>query len=162
MKIQRQIAIHSWDEATASLAVNYLKSRAFTNAQAVPTNGGMVVSATRGSWLGNLASFDMTKLRAKIRVAGETSGTVTIDLDVNTFAQQITQWNLAVWRLELIELQRVLTGLGCIEEVWNRFNFDYRAAATGWALTATIAGQQLPQAWVTELAELEDIPAFYP
>ena len=76
--LRREFLIHSWDEATIALAINYLSSRNFVNVQVSTTSTGAVVTAKRGNWLGNLLSFDMTKLLTKMRLTGETTGKLVL------------------------------------------------------------------------------------
>lgn len=155
MKLVRTLQIGTWDSRTAEQAVEYLKSRGFQDARAATAASGLTVAGTRGSWRGNLTSFDMTKLRARIRLSTTTAGQVTVELDVNTFGQQITEWNKATWRLELAELRRMLLGQGRIDTVWERFAQDRRAASLRWTFTFMVGGQRLPERWETEIQELE-------
>jgi hypothetical protein len=157
IKLQRQFLLSQWNESTAATTVAYLSSRRFADAHLITEAGSdPIVAGSRGSWLGNFTSFDMTKLRAKIRIAGKATGSVRVDLEVNTFGQQITQWNSTIWRLELIELHRVLRGLGRIDDIWSRFDRDYRSAAIRWTFTAMMGGQRLSKEWEAQLLELEE------
>lgn len=155
MKLMRTVPLTTWDDAAAQRAIEYLRTRRFVNARASSSPTGPIVAASRGSWLGNFTSFDMTKLRAEIHLSSAAVRSVEAVLDVTTFGQQITQWNKATWRLELIELDRVLRGLGTIDGVWARFKPDARAAAFKWTLTLMEGGQRLPPDWEAELQELE-------
>jgi hypothetical protein len=159
MTFQRQLVLPCWDVRVSRIALEYVRSRGFSDAEVLPGGRGPIITGKRGSWLGNLTSFDMKKLRAKIRLVGEATGEVRVELAVCTFGQQITQWNRAVWRLELIELRRVLLGLGPIDDVWSRFDRDSRSAAILWTFTAARGGQRLSDAWEAELRELESTTA---
>ena len=156
MKLIRDLRVLTWDNLAVDRAIAYLRDRGFADAQAFEEQTGLVVIGTRGSWLGNLTSFDMTKLRAKIRVFSKAPGCVTFDLDVNTFGQQITQWNIATWRLEIAEFHRVLRGLGHLEDVWLRFRRDTGSAGLRWTLTLMQGGQTLTDSWETEIKKLEE------
>lgn len=155
MKLERQFALAAWDDDAASTVVEYLRSRGFANVEVSSVDGAPLVLARRGSWWGNLTSFDMTKVRAEIRVGGAEAGTVGVELEVQTFAQEITQWNAAVWRLELVELQRVLCGRGRLGDVWSRFNRDRKFASLRWVLSGMTHGKRLSQGWEAELKDLE-------
>lgn len=156
MKLERHLRLPAWNDELAGRAASYLQSRGFSNARLSSSDGVLVVSGNRGSWLGNFTSFDMTQLLAKVRVAGIATGNVDVELNVNTFGQQITQWNIAVWRLELVELHHILTGRGPIDDVWNRFKKDARSAAVRWTFTAMFAGQRLSPEWDQEIRNLEN------
>jgi hypothetical protein len=152
MLIARDLDVPAWDESVARAAATYLRSRGFKNADVSP---GPTVTGTRGSWIGNFTSFDMTRLRARVRLAPRLPGVIAVELDVNTFGQQITDWNRAVWRLEIVELHRVLRGRDPLGDLWGRFHKDARAAARRWAVSFAIAGQRLSEDWNNELHALE-------
>lgn len=116
----------------------------------------LIVAGSRGNWTGNLTSFDMAKLITKIRISSCEVGTILVELDINTFGQQITEWNVAVWRLEILELHRVICGLSHIDNVWKRFGRDARSSYIKWAFTMMIGGQRLSKTWETEISRLEN------
>ena len=159
MRLLRHVSVPSWNSETADLAVRYLRSRGYADARVSDHPYGPVVDGTRGSLLGNLISFDMTKLRAKIKVLLHSPGSVTVDLDVDTTGQQITQWNVATWRIEIAELHSILRGGGLLDDVWRRFRKDYRAANLRWTFTFMLGGQGLSDAWENELSSLEAMPS---
>jgi hypothetical protein len=154
--LQRKYRVDDWAMPIADRCVGYLQGRGFRNAGILPVEGAPVVVGSRGSWLGNLTSFDMTKLRAKIRVASEPDGRLGVDLEISTFAQQVTPWNHAFWRLELVELGRVLLGRERLDDVWRRYAPARRAAVVRWLATMMADRQRLPPAWETELHRLEN------
>jgi hypothetical protein len=158
MKLHRRLVLRRWDEGTAQLGVDYLRSHKFSDARLSAGSFGPVVTGTRGSWLGSLASFDAAKLRTKVQLTGEGLRVVDIGLEVNTFGQWITEWNAAVLRLELVELRRVLIGREPVDEVWARLVPACRAAAIRQVLGAAFgaaAGYELSEAWRAELRALE-------
>lgn len=153
MKLRRRMLLNTWDEESTRVTVEYLKRRGFADAGISGDGTGIVGS--RGSWLGNFTSFDMTKLRAKIQISSTKAGDVRIELDVNTIGQVITRWNVAVWRLELIELRQLLCGLGPIDDIWSRFAKDDRSAAAAFAVSSGLRGHSLVGTWEAELSEFE-------
>jgi hypothetical protein len=153
MKIVRQLKLPIWDYNTAQVVIAYLQIRRFLDAQ---VSSELIVIGSRGNWIGNLTSFDMTKLITKVKISSCTVGTIVVELDVNTFGQQITEWNAAVWRLEMVELHRVICGLSHIDNVWKRFGRDSRLSYVKWAFTLMICGQSLPEIWESEISRLEN------
>lgn len=155
MKLRRRMLLTAWDEESTRVTVEYLKRRGFADARISDKTDAAGVVGSRGSWLGNFTSFDMTKLRAKIQVSSTKAGDARVELDVNTIGQIITQWNVAVWRLELIELRQLLCGLGPIDDIWSRFAKGDRSAVAAFAVTAGFRGHSLVGTWEAELSEFE-------
>ncbi len=153
MKIVRQLKLPIWDDNIAKVAVAYLQSRRFLDAQVSPE---LIIIGSRGNWIGNLTSFDMTKLITTVRISSCEVGTIVVELDINTFGQQITEWNAAVWRLEIVELHRVICGLDRIDNIWKQFGRDASWSYVKWAVTLMIGGQHLPETWETEISSLEN------
>lgn len=156
MQLRRELHVAEWDGRVADACAVYLRERGFRGAEVLLSKGYPVVSGKRGSWWGNFTSFDMRKLRATIVVYPTTFSRVGVDLDINTLGQDITEWNVAFWRLELIELHRVLNGWSRIDDVWERFSKERRTAAVEWSVTATLGGQRLTPAWDAEIRALEN------
>ena len=152
MKVTRDVEVPTWNAEAATAGVDYLRRRGFCNAQLL---ADLLVIGNRGSLWGNLTSFDMTKLRAVIRLSSNRKNHVFAELLVDTFAQQITEWNLATWRLEMAELHRVVCGVGHLEGVWDRFQQESRAAGRAWTKTLGREGAALPEAWEREIRHLE-------
>lgn len=152
MKLRRRLVVSDWSKHSADRAVAYLQERGFIDAR---VSEGLTVTGSRGGWLGNLTAFDMTRLRARIVVSLDASGTLDVLLDVNTFGQAITDWNQAVWRLELIELHRILCGQPRIGDVWERLRASSPWTTFLWMLTRTRKGRRLSPEWETELRNLE-------
>lgn len=155
MKISREFRVPEWNEGVARAAAEYLKSRGFTDARVQPDGARLAVSGSRGSWIGNFTSFDMRKLRGRIRVSGDASGRVGVELHINTLGQQVTEWNRAFWRLELVELCAVTSGRAPIADVWARYSQPRRRSAILWSLTGALFGRRLTPEWVAELDRLE-------
>jgi hypothetical protein len=152
MLISRQLDVHRWDSHAAAVARDYWEQRGFTNAA---VNADLEIIGTRGSWLGNLTSYNMSKLRASIRMSPVGAERIALELDVNTWGQQITQWNHAYWRLEIIEVQRLLRGDGDLSDLWQRFKDDSRRASILWTFTVMLGGQRLSDVWNDTISNLE-------
>ena len=60
-----------------------------------------------------------------------------------------------MWRLELVETQRVLRGASRIDDTWRRFNQAVRSAGIRWTLTLMTGGENLTDSWEREIAEVE-------
>ena len=155
MIIRRQFLASGWNKNTASVVLDYLMSRGFSDAQVEQVSSRLIITGTRGGWIGNLTSFDMSKLRSRIEVVGDASGLVHVDLKVSTFGQQITEWNRAYWRLELVELCSVVLGRGRIADVWARYAGPRRQAAVLWTLFGMFFGRRLSDDWRSEIGQLE-------
>jgi hypothetical protein len=152
MKISRQLEVHRWDQAAAAAALAFWKRRGFKN---VAIDLDLELVGSRGSWFGNLTSFDMSKLKTSLRMSSWKSDRVVVELDVNTFGQHITEWNRAYWRLEIIELHTILICEGDISALWERFRQDSRRASILWAVSSTILGQRLPKDLEATISMLE-------
>jgi hypothetical protein len=152
VKLRRRLVVPDWSEHSANSAVAYLRERGFVDAR---VEEDLTVTGSRGSWLGNVTSFDMRRLRARIVVSADESGSLCVLLDVNTIGQAITEWNQAVWRLELVEVHRVLCGQPRLEDVWERLRDSSRWTSFLWMLTSTGKGTRLSPEWEAELRDLE-------
>lgn len=155
MKISREFRVPDWNDGSARAAAEYLRTRGFADARVQSEGPLLVVSGSRGSWIGNFTSFDMRKLRGRITVSGDGSGRVGVELHINTLGQQVTEWNRAFWRLELVELCAVTSGRAPIAEVWARYSQPRRRSAILWSLTGALFGRRLTPEWVAELDRLE-------
>ena len=78
-----------------------------------------------------------------------------MELDVNSLGQQITQWNRAYWRLEIIEVYRLVQGDADLTEIWRRFEKDSRLASIKWTVSLMILGQRLSKDWEAAISDLE-------
>lgn len=152
MKISRELEVGQWDQPAVSVVLAYWKQRGFTNAT---VDSGMELRGTRGSWLGNLFSYDMSKVRASLKMSPIGQNRINVELHVRTFGQQITQWNRAYWRLEIVEVHHLLLGCGNIPEVWSRFLNDSRQASISWTFSLMKYGQQLTDEWEFAISNLE-------
>lgn len=154
MQLVRHLELPTWDENTTQITVAYLQRQGFSDIKISPK---LEIIGSRGSWIGNFLSFDMTKIIAKVRIFPLGVGIIAVEFDINTFGQYITKWNATTWKLEIIELHRLLCNLGNIDHVWKRFNRDHNMASLWWILTFSIIGKSLPETWETEIQNLENI-----
>src|SRR5262249_3128665 len=139
MKIVRLLDVRCWDQQAGMVALAYWRRRGFTNAEIRP---GLEVVGTRGPWLGNFTPLNMSKVRALLRMRPVEPERIEVELDVNSLGQQVTGWNRAYWRLEMIEVHRLVQGDSDIAEVWRRFEKDARRASILWAFSMMILGQR--------------------
>ena len=149
MKFEETFAV-VWDEHTIERATHYLKERGFTLQRHNHT-----LSGSRGSMVGNMTSFDMTRVMATCRIEPIGNG-IRCTINVDTTGQDITEWNIAVWRMELIELHQRLSGGEDLGNVWRRLKSASSWASFVWAITLGLGGRQLTQQWAEELDAFED------
>ncbi len=152
MKITKQLEVHCWDQDAANKAIAFWNRRGFRNAA---INSNLELVGTRGSWFGNFTSFNMSKLKTSLTMSSPKSDQVVVELDVNTLGQLITEWNLAYWRLEIIELHTILLGEGNISDLWHRFQRNSRRASILWMFSFMTLGQHLPEDLEATISKLE-------
>jgi hypothetical protein len=95
----------------------------------------------------------MTRLLCTLLVAPDELGRLHCYLDVNGLGQDMTEWNLADFKLELLLFRRHLLGLPEPESL-ARFRSESRRAATIWTLTLMAGGRHITPEWQTLLREL--------
>lgn len=76
----------------------------------------------RGSLLGNLFSYNMSKLIATLRIVEKGENEVICELTINTFMQYVTQWNKEYWALELETFESEMNNNGNLEKEWGELN----------------------------------------
>jgi hypothetical protein len=140
IKVHRSFAIPSWDAVFVSRVVDYWRSRGmkFANTR------GPVLEARRGSILGNLFSFDMSKLLTRLTISETSTSHVEAVRDVDSRYQQITEWNHEYWRLELETFESVVLRGDHQEERWRHFLKANRKAAIEWTATLGSKGHDIP------------------
>ncbi|MBI3927464.1 MAG: hypothetical protein HY319_18140 [Armatimonadetes bacterium] len=95
----------AWDSGTQERARAYWASRRFS------TRGeGATLRGWRGAVLGNLLSFDISRLMAELRVAGDAGGWVDCELHVDFDYQEMAPWNLVDFKLEPLLFREHLLG----------------------------------------------------
>ena len=131
----------AWNQDTRQKLISFWAARRFHFHDALDAS----LSATRGHILWNLISFDMSRLRADLKICPLQSDRVSIVLTINTIFQQITQWNQMFWKLEMDTCESFLLRGDLRERDWNKFLKGNRNAAIAWALTVGLGGQRVPQ-----------------
>jgi hypothetical protein len=152
LTVVRQLAVPAWDKLVAEQALAFWSQRGFADAAIQP---GLEIVGSRGSWLGNFTSYDMSRLKTSLCVQPAANDRLHVRLEINTFGQQITEWNRAYWRLELIDFKRFLRGEKDIASLWARFHAGDRRASVKWTLSLGLFGQYLPDDLETEICTLE-------
>jgi hypothetical protein len=141
VKFEKVIDLPVWDEEARRKVISYWSERGVTF---VDTSGDVLVGK-RGSLWGNLTSFDMSKLMAKLTVSPVSPDTVSCVLEVNTILQGVTEWNRAYWQLELETFESFLLTGDKKEEVWLNFLKANRKASVEWALSLGTRGREIPK-----------------
>jgi len=139
LQIRKTISLPVWDETTKQKILTYWEARGivFTDTQ------GDVLTGRRGSMIGNLISFDMSKLLANLTVSRTGASEIECILEVNTILQIVTEWNTAYWQLEMDTLESWLLHNDGKEAEWRLFQRGMRKAATQWATSLGRRGNRL-------------------
>ncbi len=87
--VERTFVVPVWDEATKQKALDFWGRRGVTLSE----TSAHTLTGERGNIIGNLTSFDMSKLIARLAVTVSTQNEVRCVLDVNTVMQSITEYN---------------------------------------------------------------------
>jgi hypothetical protein len=140
IEIRKNIAV-PWNKETINKLMTFWSTRRFRFESPSET----IVSGSRGHLLWNFLSFDSTKLRADLTINPTTDGSVLLAMSVRTTFQQITEWNRAVWELEMTTCESFLLHDDLRETEWQAFYKAYRMAAIIWALTFTLGGKRIPK-----------------
>ncbi len=102
------------------------------------------INGKRGSSIGNLTSFNMTKLICGLDVNLSNNDTVTAELFVNGKFQDITEINLWDFKLELILYEYSLKGID-YPDFLTVYSKKRKTAAVKWSFTMTIKGRDFPK-----------------
>jgi hypothetical protein len=137
VRIDKRIALTSWDESTRQKIVEFWEERGVVFSD----TAGDVLRGKRGSLWGNLTSYDMSKLRSKLTVTRSGPTEIECTLDVNTAMQRITDWNMAYWRLEMDTLESWLLSGDLKQEEWARHEVGAHKADVAWTLSGGKGGK---------------------
>ncbi len=133
VKIARTLSVPAWDEKRSSAALEYWRARGFRN---VSLDSDGVIRGKRGGWRtawtsGVLEPFlwawgavpGVTALPTMLEMSTEADRTVRVQLMVQSWPfRRSGEWEAALFRIEIIELEHLLLGAEMDVEVWGRFN----------------------------------------
>jgi hypothetical protein len=122
--------------------VPYWESRGFRCGQA----GEDRVVGRRGTWMGNLFSFDVQRLVCDLDVRRAGMRGWSIQMLLEGAFQVLTEWNLGELVLEPLLFRRALLGLPPPPAL-ARFREATRRASVVSSLSLTLAGGRLPEFW---------------
>ncbi|HEX8550627.1 MAG TPA: hypothetical protein VF681_03630 [Abditibacteriaceae bacterium] len=140
VKVEKRFQVPIWDEVVKRKAIDFWSRRRITFSE---TSGNTLIGK-RGNLLGNLISFDMSKLIAKLTITVSDKNEVHCILDINTVYQQITEYNRAWWDLEMDTFESFLMRNDEQEEKWKKFGVHYKKAAWAWSFSHGIRGDRMP------------------
>jgi hypothetical protein len=140
LQIIKIIQVPVWDEQVRQKVIGFWQGRGITFREVTDS----LLSGHRGSFWGNLTSYDMSKLLADLTIRKTKANEISCQLDVDTCGQDITEWNKAYWQLELDTLESYLLYGDQKTEEWKQFLRNSRAAAWQWSLSLTWLGRKMP------------------
>lgn len=140
LTIENTFQVPVWDEFTSYKTLRFWKRRGFEFIDAREN----MLSAKRGSLLGNFISFDMSDLMSKLTINVSAENEIRCALRVNTFMQFITEYNRAWWNLEMEMFESFLIETDEQDERWEKFLVNHKKASIVWALSAGFAGNKMP------------------
>jgi hypothetical protein len=126
-----------WDKAIA-----YWESRGFRCAIASDDR----VIGRRGTWAGNLFSFDMERLVCDLDLRRESERAWSVRLLLEGAFQVLTEWNVGELMLEPLMFRRALLGLPTPPDL-GRYRAATRRASVASSLSLTLLGRRLPEFW---------------
>ena len=138
--VEKTFQIPIWDEFTRFKMINFWSRRRIEFSDTL----GNILVGTRGNVLGNITSFDMSKLMSKLTISVSQKNEVYCVLEVNTFMRIITEYNRAWFVLEMETFESYLLQTDQQEERWQRFKKNDQKAAIVWALTSGLIGNRMP------------------
>ena len=140
IKIEKLFEIPFWDEFVKFNLVRFWTNRGIKFDQITDT----ILTGKRGNLFGNFISFDMSKLMSKLVITVSPENEIHCVLDVDTFMQKITEYNLAWFDLEMDTFQSYMMDFDEQDERWTRFDANYKKAAWIWSLSLGIHGDKIP------------------
>lgn len=139
VKVVRTFKVPAWNETTKEKAIGYWTRRRIIFSE---TSGDTLIGK-RGNLVGNLTSFDMSKLMAHLTIKNSSDNEVSCVLVVNTVMQSVTDYNKAWWDLEMDTFESYLLRNDEQEEKWRKFGAAHKKAAWNWSLTFGINGNKI-------------------
>ena len=155
LRIGSTFSVPDWDGKRLGKALQYWRAHGFRDV-ALDSDG--VIRGTRGSWR-TVATFRFPEgtdsdwrdtgvgtLPTRLEMSTEADKTVRVQLKVQRWPfRRSGEWEAALFRLEIIQLQHLLLGTEMDAEVWGRF----RKAAK------RFFGRELPTELEAEISDLE-------
>ena len=117
VEVRKAFALQDWTEGEKGRVIAYWEERGFVFAE----TAGDTLIARRGSLWGNLTSFNMSKLIADLEITRTRPDAIECVMTVSTFAQGITEWNQAYWKLEMDTMESWLLRGDKREAEWEAF-----------------------------------------
>jgi hypothetical protein len=152
MKIQYCFDLPLWDNHSVTTSIRYWESQRFECHE----NDQLGIEGQRGSYWGNLTSFDMTRLICSLTISHSSlKKNIATVFHVNTFGQDITEWNKASFQIEMLMYRRVLLNR-TTGKISDEFKTDRKKAAFAWTLSGMLMGRKLKSKWQQMLQDLAD------
>ncbi|RYZ86482.1 MAG: hypothetical protein EOP04_13790 [Proteobacteria bacterium] len=139
IRIERHFRVRYWDATTKNSAMDFWSRRGMAF-QSTPQD---LLLGKRGHLLGNLTSFNMTKLMSNLTVTVDGTNVEAV-LVVNKLGQSITDWNRAWWNLEMEIFESHLLSGDNQEERWAQFLKEYKSQAWIWTASLGKLGNEVP------------------
>lgn len=128
------------DDAAWARAIEYLESQRFVISSTEESN---VLTAQRGSWLGNAVSFHIKALRTKARIV-RSDDSIHLNLNIDLTAQILCVWNYIDIQAELAEFQHYVSTGKLQPDLWEQIK---KSKGRFWKLDWSPASQY----WKTHL-----------
>ena len=138
--IERVFQIPMWDDFARFKMNDFWSRRRIEFSESLDNT----LKGKRGSLLGNITSFDMSKLMSELTITVSAENQVHCVLKVNTFMQIITEYNKAWWNLEMETFESYLLQTDEQDERWEKFKSNDKKAAIAWTLTSGLVGNRIP------------------
>ncbi len=155
VRIARTFSVPAWDGKLLGEALEYWMARGFRD---VSLDSDGVIRGIRGTWrmawasgflegiVSALGDVGAPTLPTRLEMSTEADKTVRVQLMVQKWPfRRSGEWEEALFRMEIIELQHLLLGAEMDAEVWGRFNKAARR----------FFGRRLPAELEAEISDLE-------
>ena len=139
MRIEKRFLTPIWDESLKQKAINFWSKRGIVFEKIE----GNALHGKRGSLLGNLFSYDMSKLISTLSISVSADSELTCILDVNTVMQGITERNKEYWNLEMNTFESFLLRNDEQVDNWEDFRKRSVLGAIIWTITFGLFGDGL-------------------
>lgn len=121
--------LETWNQETKDRMMSFWMGRGF-----IFTETSDNIVGTRGSIWGNLFSFDMSKLIAKLTISVDSSNRCECILEINTILQDITSSNERYWLLELDTFESFTLSGDMKADEWARYKMQSKKADRTWTI----------------------------